>query len=86
MLTVKVKHELLRNAKQLYYHQHPICVKGETIAFQSAISYQEEQVTFLVFLLIAIIVGNLIVLVAVVISHRKTRMTFFILHLAIAVI
>jgi len=48
--------------------------------------WQKEQVTFLTILLIAILVGNSVVLLAIGLSKQrhKSRMNFFIMHLAIA--
>jgi hypothetical protein len=46
--------------------------------------FQEEQLAFLVFLLIVTVIGNSIVLVAVSVAKHRSRMTFFIMHLAIA--
>jgi len=39
---------------------------------------------FLAFLLIVTVIGNSIVLVAVSVAKNRSRMTFFIMHLAIA--
>jgi hypothetical protein len=46
--------------------------------------FQEEQLAFLVFLLIVTVIGNSVVLVAVSVAKHRSRMTFFIMHLAIA--
>lgn len=46
--------------------------------------YPEEQIIFLIIVLIAIVLGNSIVLVAVSVAKNRSRMTFFIMHLAIA--
>lgn len=46
--------------------------------------YMEEQLAFLAFLLIVTVIGNSIVLVAVAVAKNRSRMTFFIMHLAIA--
>ncbi|XP_063412179.1 cardioacceleratory peptide receptor-like [Mytilus trossulus] len=44
----------------------------------------EEQLAFLIFLLVVTTIGNSIVLVAVSLAKNRSRMTFFIMHLAIA--
>ncbi|XP_067685953.1 cardioacceleratory peptide receptor-like [Haliotis asinina] len=48
--------------------------------------FQDEQIAFLVILLLLIIVGNSTVLAAIALSHerRRSRMNFFIMHLALA--
>ncbi|KAL5005646.1 hypothetical protein ScPMuIL_016804 [Solemya velum] len=46
--------------------------------------YQNEQLVFLVILLAFIVIGNAIVLVAVALARRHSRMNYFIVHLAIA--
>uniref|UniRef100_T1K0K8 G-protein coupled receptors family 1 profile domain-containing protein n=1 Tax=Tetranychus urticae TaxID=32264 RepID=T1K0K8_TETUR len=47
--------------------------------------YKTEQLTFLCILFIMILVGNISVLITLLISKkRKSRMNFFMMHLAIA--
>ena len=46
--------------------------------------FQREQIAFLVVLFLAIVVANLTVLVSLALSKQKSRMNFFIAHLAIA--
>ena len=76
--------EILNNSSENNSAENP-AENGETSVINPGYFYQVEQLTFLWILFSLIVIGNATVLIALIVSKgRKSRMNFFIKHLAAA--